>query len=94
MKIKFIKLKRIVFFEKIETEKLSYSKYMFCFDNSENLILYNFKNFYLAYSKVPINNFHFLILPHNPCSSYKSFPKELKNEIFLIHSLNFLIYIL
>lgn len=96
---------RRVFFEKIENDKLSYSKCKFCFDNSEiekELILHDFENFYLAYSKGPINNFHFLILPHKHYSSYMTLPKELKKEFkeilnsiikFLnLHSLDYIYY--
>ena len=94
-----------VFFEKIENNKLNYSKCKFCFDNSEiekELILHKFNNFYLAYSKGPINNFHFLILPKKHYSSYFSLPKILKEEFkeilktiinFLkLHSLDYILY--
>ncbi len=94
-----------VFFEKIENNKLYYSKCKFCFDNSEiekELILHTFNNFYLAYSKGPINNFHFLILPKKHYSSYFSLPKILKEEFkeilntiinFLkLHSLDYILY--
>ena len=69
---------------KINNEKEIAKNCWFCFDNpniEKNLILKEFANFYFAYNKGPITNFHFLIIPK----------KHIQNS-FKINNLETLIY--
>ena len=60
----------------------------FCYDNNEKLerkfIIKDFNYFYLAYSKGPIDKYHFLIIPKMHISSYVSLSKDEKIECEMI----------
>ena len=57
----------------------------FCYDNNKDLdkrfILEEFNHFYLSFSKGPINNYHFLIIPKRHISFYINLSDEEKSEI-------------
>ena len=57
----------------------------FCYGNNDDLdkrfILEEFNHFYLSFSKGPINNYHFLIIPKRHISFYFNLTEEEKNEI-------------
>ena len=60
----------------------------FCYDNNEKLerkfIIRDFNYFYLAYSKGPIDKYHFLIIPKKHISSYVCLSKDEKIECQMI----------
>ena len=55
----------------------------FCFDNpniAKDLILKEFSNFYFAYNKGPITNFHFLLVPKKHIQSSFKLKGDIKHE--------------
>jgi len=56
----------------------------FCWNNTgidRELILHSFENFYLAYAKGPIQDFHFLIIPKEHLQAFPVLSAELKKEM-------------
>ena len=69
---------------KINNEKEIAKNCWFCFDNpniEKNLILKEFANFYFAYNKGPITNFHFLIIPKKHIQNSFKLKGEIKQEL-------------
>jgi len=59
----------------------------FCFGNpnlEKDLILYELKNFYIAYPKGPIDNFHLIVAPKFHIKNYLNIPNDLYNELVYI----------
>jgi hypothetical protein len=81
-----LKGRKLVISEKIE-KTLTFEdierKCWFCFSNpniESDLILKEFKEFYLAYPKGPIHNFHFLIIPKKHIKSYIDLKEHQRKE--------------
>lgn len=69
--------------EKIQTLDDIEKSCWFCFNNpliEKDLIIKEFNNFYIAYPKGPIDNFHIIILPKFHIESYVQIPVELYEE--------------
>jgi RNA recognition motif-containing protein len=60
----------------------------FCYDHNEKLdtkyIIKSFNNFYVAYSKGPIDKYHFLLIPKKHISSFIELSKDEKIEAEMI----------
>jgi len=63
----------------------------FCFSNpniEKDLIIYDFKHFYIAYPKGPIDNFHLIISPKLHIKNYLAIPEDLLFELdFILRNL-------
>ena len=71
------KVEKIVTLESIE------KRCWFCFNNpsiDSDLLLIEQKEFYVAYPKGPIDDFHFLIIPKNHIRSFMELNTDQKNE--------------
>jgi RNA recognition motif-containing protein len=81
-----LKGRKLVISEKIEkvaTLEDIERKCWFCLNNPNidtDLILKEFKEFYLAYPKGPINNFHFLIIPRRHIKSFIDLKENQQKE--------------
>jgi RNA recognition motif-containing protein len=70
--------------EKIQTLEDIEKSCWFCFNNpniEKDLIVIDFRHFYLAYPKGPIDNFHLLIIPKFHIKNYLDIPEELNIEL-------------
>ena len=60
----------------------------FCYEHNEKLdtkyIIKSFNNFYIAYSKGPIDKYHFLLIPKKHISSFIELNKDEKIEAKMI----------
>jgi len=69
--------------EKIESLESIQNKCWFCYNNpniDSDLVLTVLNEFYVAYPKGPIDDFHFLVVPKNHIRSFIDLNKDQKNE--------------
>lgn len=100
--------RKVVFSEKLEKiqslEDIEKSCW-FCYNNpliEKDLIIKDFKSFYLAYPKGPIDNFHLIVLPKFHIKNFNEIPLDLLDELmdiiktlkkfFADNSLEYVIY--
>jgi hypothetical protein len=82
--------RKVILGEKVEkqiTLEDIEKKCWFCFNNpniDSDLILKEFTEFYLAYPKGPVDDFHFLLLPKNHIPSFLDLNETQKSEFVLI----------
>ena len=78
--------------------KINVNNCWFCYDKKDDIekryILQEYQNFYLSFSKGPINKYHFLIIPKKHVSFYVNLSAEEKIECEMIIKIlsQFLIY--
>ncbi len=85
-----IRGRKVLFSEKVEKilsiEDIEKSCW-FCFNNpniEKDLVLFDLKNFYIAYPKGPIDSYHLIIAPKFHIKSYLAIPSDLYEELDLI----------
>lgn len=82
-----IRGRKVIFSEKVEKiqslEDIEKSCW-FCFSNpniEKDLVLCELKNFYIAYPKGPIDNYHLIIAPKLHIKNYLAIPNDLYDEL-------------
>lgn len=82
-----IRGRKVIFSEKVEKiqsiEDIEKSCW-FCFGNpniEKDLILFDLKNFYIAYPKGPIDNYHLIVAPKFHIKNFLSIPNDLFEEL-------------
>ena len=72
----------------INYNKLKIADCWFCYEHNEKLdtkyIIKSFNNFYIAYSKGPIDKYHFLLIPKKHISSFVELNQDEKIEVEMI----------